>query len=122
MMGNKEARSLLLRDANKLVAMAAVQSPRITDGEILALAHSRTANEEVLRCIYQDREWTKSYQVKMAVVKNPKVPLPVAMRFLPLLHDADVKDLSRSKNIPAGVRNQARSMIAKREAPKTHDG
>jgi hypothetical protein len=43
------------------------------------------------------------------------------MRFLPLLHDADVKDLSRSKNVPTGVRNQARSMVAKREAPKTHD-
>jgi len=121
MMGNKEARTLLLRDSNKLVAMAAVQSPRITDGEILALAHSRTAHEDVLRCIYQDREWTKSYQVKIAVVKNPKVPLPVAMRFLPLLHDADVKELSRSKNVPTGVRNQARSMVAKREAPKTHD-
>jgi hypothetical protein len=121
MMGNKEARSLLLRDANKLVALAAVQSPRITDGEVLALANSRTAHEEVLRSIYQDREWTKSYQVKMALVKNPKVPLPVAMRFLPLLHDSDIKDLSRSKNIPTGVRNQARSMIAKREAPKQHD-
>jgi hypothetical protein len=119
MMGNKEARSVLLRDSNKLVAMGAVQSPRITDGEILTLSHSRTAHEDVLRCIYQDREWTKSYQVKIALVKNPKVPLPVAMRFLPLLHDADVKDLSRSKNIPTGVRNQARQMVAKREAPKT---
>lgn len=121
-LGNKEARVLLLRDSNKLVAMAAVQSPRMTDGEVLAIANSRTAHEDVLRCVYNSREWTKGYQIKMALVKNPKVPLPTAMRFLPLLRDADIRELARNKNVPGGVQNQARVMVAKKEAPKTGGG
>ncbi|MHB1847183.1 MAG: hypothetical protein ACYCWW_20360 [Deltaproteobacteria bacterium] len=118
-LGNKEARTVLLRDSNKLVALAAVQSPRITDGEVLAIANSRTAHDEVLRCIYNNREWLKNYQLKLALVKNPKVPLPSAMRFLPLLRDSEIRELARSKNVPAGIQNQAKSMMAKKEAPKT---
>lgn len=117
-LGNKEARGVLLRDSNKLVAMAAIQSPRITEVEVLAVATSRTAPEELLRWIYGHREWLKSYQLKMALVKNPKVPLPTALRFLPLLRDSDVRELSRNKNVPAGVQNQARAMVLKKEAPK----
>ncbi len=121
-LGNKEARTLLLRDSNKLVAMAAIQSPRITEGEVFAIANSRTAHDEVLRCVYNNREWLKNYQLKLALVKNPKVPLPTAMRFLPLLRDSDVRDLARSKNVPAGIQNQARSMMAKKEAPQGGGG
>ncbi len=121
-LGNKEARTILLRDSNKLVAMAAIQSPRITDGEVLAMANNRTAQDDVLRYICSNREWLKNYQLKLSLVKNPKVPLPTAMRFLPLLRDTDVRELSRSRNVPSGVQNMARAMVAKREAPKQGGG
>jgi hypothetical protein len=61
--GNKEARTILLRDTNKLVAVATVQSPRMTDGEILAITNSRTILEDVLRVIVANRDWMKLYQV-----------------------------------------------------------
>ena len=48
-MGNKEARSLLVRDRNKIVAIAAVTSPKITDNELLAIAQSRNVSDEVIR-------------------------------------------------------------------------
>jgi hypothetical protein len=116
-LGNKEARTLLLRDTNKLVAMAAVQSPRITEGEILAVANNRTAPDEQLRYIYNNRDWTKSYQLRLTMVKNPKVPLPVAMRFMATLRDTEIRDISRSKNVPGGVAHQARMTLAKRANP-----
>ncbi|HYQ81600.1 MAG TPA: hypothetical protein VEP68_08865, partial [Anaeromyxobacteraceae bacterium] len=64
-LGNKEARTLLLRDANKLVAMAAVTSPRITEGEIMMLANSKTTNADVLRYIYGNRDFTRSYILRL---------------------------------------------------------
>ncbi len=72
-MGNKEARTLLMRDSNKLVSVAVIRSPRITDGEMLLRRNNKTANDDVLRVIYNDREWTKQYTVKLALVKNPKI-------------------------------------------------
>ena len=114
-LGNKEARSLLLRDSNKLVALAAVQSPRITDGEIAALANSRTLHEELMRFITHNREWLKNYQVKVSLVNNPKTPLAVALKLLPHLHGNDVKTVARNRNIPSAVQTQARKLVMTKE-------
>ncbi len=115
-LGNKEARTLLLRDANKLVCMAAVTSPRITEGEIMTLANSRTTNSEVLRYVYSNRELVRNYALKLSLVKNPKVPLPTALKFLQALQERDIKELARDRNVPNTVQSQAKSWIMKKEA------
>lgn len=114
-LGNREARTLLLRDSNRLVSLAAAQSPRITDGEILTLANSRTANADVLRYIYERRDFVKIYSLRAALVRNPKVPLPTALKFLPTLQEKDIKELARDRNVPATVQAQAKSWVLKRE-------
>ncbi len=116
--GNKEARGYLLRDSNKLVAVAAVRSPKITDPEILAISNSRQAHDDVLRVVYGSREWVKMYPVKLALVKNPKVPLPIAMKFLSMLRESEVRELARDKNVPSGIQLQARKAIEKKNDPK----
>ncbi len=116
--GNKEARGILLRDSNKLVAVAAIRSPRITDGEVLMCAANRAVSDDVLRVIYNNREWTKDYRTKLALVKNPKTPMALSMRFLSTLRDSDVKDLARDRNVPSGIAQQAKKVIEKKTAPK----
>jgi hypothetical protein len=114
-LGNREARTLLLRDSNRLVSLAAAQSPRITDGEILSLANSKTSSADVLRYIYESREYLKIYALRAALVRNPKVPLPTALKFLPTLQERDIKELARDRNVPATVQAQAKSWMMKRE-------
>jgi hypothetical protein len=114
-LGNREARTILLRDSNKLVSLAAAQSPRITDGEILGLANSKTAGSDLLRFIYDNREFLKTYAIRLALVRNPKVPLPTALKFLPTLQERDIKDLARDRNVPATVQAQAKSWVNKKE-------
>lgn len=114
-LGNKEARTMLLRDGNKLVAMAAIQSPRITESEVFGQAGNKTCNADVLGYIYNSREWLKSYQIRFALVKNPKVPLGIAMKFMMLLQEGDIRDLSRSKNVPGTIQTQAKQILLKRE-------
>ncbi len=117
-LGNKEARSLLIRDSNKLVSVAVVRSPRITDGEIMAIANNRAVLDDVLRVVYSNREWTKAYPLKLALVKNPKTPSGIAMRFLGTLRESEVKDLARNKNIPSGIQMMAKKMMDKKNTPK----
>lgn len=116
--GNREARSLLIRDNNKLVAVAVIRSPRITDGEVLRVASNRATLDEVLRVIYGNREWTKAYAVKLALVKNPKTPLAISLRFLNALRESEVKELSRDRNVPSSIQQAAKKMIDKKDAPK----
>lgn len=116
--GNKEARGILIRDSNKLVAVAVIRSPRITDGEVLTQANNKTALDEVLRIICADREWTKIYPLKLALVKNPKVPQAIAMKLMSTLREADIKTLARDRNVPNVVSMLARKMVQKKEEPK----
>ncbi len=81
------------------------------------MANNRAALDEVLRVVYSNREWLKMYPVKLALTKNPKVPLPVAMKFLAQLRESEVKELSKNKNVPSGVQLMARKMMDKKNAP-----
>jgi len=116
--GNKEARAILIRDSNKLVSVAVIRSPGLTDGEVLMQAGNKTCQDDVLRVIYNDREWTKKYQVKLALVKNPKVPQAIGMRLLGTLRESDVKSLARDKNVPNVIQMMAKKMVEKKEGAK----
>ena len=113
-LGNKEARSLLVRDPNKLVASAAVRSPKVTDLEVVGFAKSRNVGDEVLRIIAASREWTRNYQVKLALAANPKTPQPSAVKFLNYLQDKDLKTMMKSKEVSSVVSTQARRILQKK--------
>jgi hypothetical protein len=113
--GNKEARTVLIRDSNKLVSVAVIRSPRITEGEVLTQAQNKICPDDVLRVIYSNREWLRMYSVKLALVKNPKVPQGVSMRLLGQLHESDVKTLARDKNVPGSVQMMAKKHMLKKE-------
>jgi len=63
--GNASERLLLVRDKNRLVASAAIRSPKIQDNEIVMISNSRNVSDDVLRIIASNREWTQSHQVKL---------------------------------------------------------
>jgi hypothetical protein len=113
-MGNKEARGLLIRDRNKLVAMSAISSPKITLSEIATIANSRNVNDEILRMISRNREWTRDYQVQLGLATNPKSPLTEAMKFVNYLQDRDLKNLMRSKDVPTPISTHARRILTKK--------
>lgn len=113
-LGNKEARGLLVRDPNKLVASAAVRSPKVTDLEVVSFAKSRNVTDDVLRIISSSREWTRSYQVKLALAGNPKTPQPAAVKFLHYLQDKDLKNLMKSKEVSSVIATQSRRILQKK--------
>jgi hypothetical protein len=119
--GNKEARSILMRDSNKLVAVAVIRSPRITEGEVLAQAQNKVAQDDVLRVIFSNREYLRQYPIRLALVKNPKVPQGISMRLLTQLHESDVKHLSKDRNVSSTIQGLARKQLAKTTAPKKDD-
>jgi hypothetical protein len=113
-LGNKEARGLLVRDRNKLVAIAVVTSPKISEPEIITIAQSRNVCDEVLRMIAMGRDWTKNYQVKLALATNPKCPQAMAMKFVNYLQDKDLRMLMRSRDVPRSIATHARRILMKK--------
>lgn len=101
--GNKEARTILMRDSNRLVQMAVIQSPKITEGEVLMAASNRQINDEVLKHIAISREWLKNYQIRAALANNPKTPLSEALKQIGYLRQRDLELLAKSRSIPRAI-------------------
>ena len=115
MLGSKSARRLLVRDTNKAVVRAVVQSPKIREDEVLAIAQDRTVSEEIIRMIVQRRDWLKSYPIRLALCQNPKTPLPRALRLLETLQERDLRQISKSRNVPSPVSSGAVRVLARRK-------
>jgi len=113
-MGNKEARSLLVRDRNKIVAIAAVSSPKITEQELLSIAQSRAVGDEVIRVICRNKEALRNYQMKVALATNPKTPQATAMKFVNYLQDKDLQKLMKSKDVPTVISTHARRILTRK--------
>jgi hypothetical protein len=113
-LGNREARGLLVRDRNKVVAIAAITNPKITDNEAVGVAQSRNVHDEVLRIVSNNREWTRKYQVKLALAMNPKCAPPTAMKFVNHLHERDLMTIMRSKDVARAIATHARRILMKK--------
>jgi hypothetical protein len=113
-LGNAFCRQTLLRDSNRLVSMAAIRSPGITDLEVIRAAGNRAVSEDVIRYIANSKEYLKLYPVKLSLVGNPKCPLALTLKMLPTLRPDDLKNIARSKNVPNALSTAARKLSATR--------
>lgn len=113
--GNKEVRELLVRDRNKMVASAVVKSGRMTEPEVVRVVQNRSIHDEVLRMVASNREWLRRYPVKVALVGNPKCPLPVAVGIISSLQVRDLKLLANNRNVSSVVFSAAGKMLKERK-------
>jgi len=109
--GDKEWRTILIKDSNKLVSGAVIKNPRITEAEVLTIAKSKIQNDEIMRVICMNKEWLKNYQIRKALVENSKTPLPSALRFMSTLTEKDLAALAKSKNVGTVISTQARRIL-----------
>jgi hypothetical protein len=114
MTGDKEARSILLKDSNKQVQEAVLDSPRISDLEIVAVANSRNVSDEILRKIAVNRSWMKNYQVRLALANNPKTPLPMGLKIIGTLMVADLKRLAKNKGVSNVLSSAAQRFVTRK--------
>lgn len=105
--GGSDARRTLIRDSNKVVQRAVLQSPRLTDQEVEAFANMSSLTDEILRLIANNRNFRKNYAVVRNLLNNAKTPLDVSLHMLPLVNAMDLKKLTTNKNIPETLRTTA---------------
>jgi len=111
MKGSREERAVLIRDPNKIVAVAVLASPKLTETEVEGIAKMANVSDEILRMIGFSRAWTKNYAVVHALVRNPKTPVAMSMNFLSRLNDKDLRNLSTNRNVPDVLRVSARKRV-----------
>ncbi len=119
MKGSKEERSILVRDGTKVVALAVLESPKITDSEVERYANQKNVLEALLRGIPLKRRFMKHYGIVRNLVSNPRTPLDVSLTLMKNLLVHDLKNLSANKEVSDTVRKLATKMFKqKKDASK----
>ncbi len=116
--GNREERVILIRDANRIVSSAVLESPKLSDSEAEAIAVMKNVSQEVLRLLGTKREFVKNYTVVHNLVKNPRVPIATSLTLLNRILTNDLRGLARNKNIPEVLRKAAHRQLQIRTDPK----
>ena len=111
MKGTKEERAILVRDPNKLVYVAVLSSPKLTEAEVEQFAKMANVSEEVLRIIGMNRAWIKNYGVIAALTRNPKTPLAVSMKFVQRLTERDLKMAALDRNLQEPLKQIVRKRL-----------
>ncbi len=113
-LGNAVARGKAIRSAVKIVALAAIKSPGVTEIEAARYAGNPGLGEDVIRHIASKREWTKLYGVKVALCRNPKTPISESTKMMPFLRERDLQSVGNSRGIPSAVVSQAKKLMMQR--------
>jgi hypothetical protein len=111
MKGSREERAILIRDPNKLVSIAVLSSPKMSEPEVESIAKMASISEEILRMIANTRGWMKRYGIVVALARNPKTPLAISMNLLSRLTEKDVRAISTDRNVPEVLRITARQKL-----------
>ncbi len=109
--GSKEERRILIADLNKIVSMAVLRNESLTPAEVEQFCNMRHLAPEIFHEIASTREWIKKPKIQVALVSNPAVPLPISLPLIKYLGMRDLRNLSRDRNLPEGVRMTAKKIL-----------
>lgn len=116
--GGKEERTLLIRESNRLIQVAVISNPRITESEVAYIAQMRSVHDEVLRNISLHREWMKKYGIVKNLVLNPRTQLNISLNLLKRLHEHDMKLMIKDRNVAELLRREAKRFLEQKNPDK----
>ena len=89
------ARALLVQDSDPQVLFALLKNPRLSLDEVLRVAKSSFLSFQAAELILKTNPWFANLDVRVALIRNPKLPTPFALRILPTLPDNEVRAIAK---------------------------
>jgi len=111
--GTRDERAAILRDMNsKAVHQYVLRNPGLQLDEVTAMAKNATFSSEFLNAIAERQEWASRPEIALALVRNPKTPIPVAVRLLASVSANDLRQLAKDGHTRAPIQQAARKRLA----------
>ncbi|WP_428262002.1 hypothetical protein [Haliangium sp.] len=104
----------LLRDPHPDVVTILLENPHVTEREVLVLASKRPSTPTALAHVAANERWAPRYRVRLALVKNPYTPVPLAVRLATTLRQLDLRQIAADPHLAPLVREQARTLVQPR--------
>ncbi|MGV3621372.1 MAG: hypothetical protein ACO1OB_11180, partial [Archangium sp.] len=93
--GTRDERAALLRDVNKTLHIYVLKNPRIGLDEVQSAAKNPQLGPDAIKMIAEHREWGSNPTVCAALVRNPKTPVPMALKMIDKVPMTDIRALAK---------------------------
>ena len=94
----------LLVDPHPDVVALLLANPHLTEDDALRVATARRSSAAVLGLLLRSPRWSASPRVRLALVRNPRLPLSLALQLVGLLNAVELLELSRDARLPLPLR------------------
>jgi hypothetical protein len=113
--GNRDARQLLMRDRAGVVQSSLIRNPKITLDEVQALARAPHLAPDAAETLAAHATFGASSGVVMALVRNPRTPLPTATQLIAKLQPNDLRQVAKGLGVRMQVAMAARKRLVDTE-------
>lgn len=104
----------LLAEGHPQAVKLALGNTFLTESQILKVLAKTSVPERVVIAIAQHPKWSVQYNVRVALIRNPRTPAPIALEFLPNLTLRDLQDLAVIEELAPHVRGNIQKELARR--------
>jgi hypothetical protein len=101
----------LLRDVEPRVIGAALQNPRLREEDLVAALRRDDVPRSLVEGALESHRWRAAYAVRLALVLQPRTPLPLALQQISGLVPRDLRRVSLQADLPRLVRLAAESVL-----------
>jgi hypothetical protein len=109
--GDKPQRMAILREQNKMLHSYVLRNPQLQLDEVVFIARMTTIAPDLLAFIASRREWAERPEIASALVRNPKTPVPLAVRMLDRLGGPELRQLAKQSNVREAIQRAARKKV-----------
>jgi hypothetical protein len=109
--GNRDERLLAIRDRNRSLHIQVLRNPHLGLDEVAAIARMTSVDAGVLVAIAEKREWFGRPEIASALARNPRVPIPIAVRMVEHVAVAELRRLAKDMSVRAPVRQAAAKKV-----------
>jgi hypothetical protein len=99
--GGREERLALIRDPTKVAHVFVLKNPRIGIDEVQYAARSANLSPDAIMLIAEHKEWSGNSTICTALVRNPKTPVPIALKLLDRVPMSELRAIAKG-----GARDQ----------------
>ncbi|HYL45647.1 MAG TPA: hypothetical protein VEU52_01335 [Candidatus Limnocylindrales bacterium] len=104
----------LLAEGHAQAVKLALANTFLTESQLLKVLAKAGVPERVVAAISQHAKWSRQYNVRVALARNPRTPVPVVLEILPDLRLGDLKEIGTLDTLSPHSRKYIQQELAKR--------
>jgi hypothetical protein len=104
---DRATRALLMQGKEPMLLFALLKNPRLGIEEVVRLAKSSALGFQAAELILKTVPWNKDVDVLVAMVHNPKLPLPLGLRIVASLPDSELRVIAKGAATSAALKQAA---------------